>query len=201
MSPCELLRAPYASSASASRLSSDEMTSNERERSASLSFSTVSFASHRSPVAGFNPFRSLTTQADLHSPQTSLSLPLFSHPFSAASRAEKADEVKAGRVKVLRRAVREAGEKGRKVVGFGGGDGILERPMVSCEYIYGVRKAERGIAYGSGSNLDLLRVDSTVLVDSPSPRMESTASWSFLLEMVCSERRGGGVEARSGAGA
>jgi len=50
---------------------------------------------------------------------------LFSHPFSAASRAEKAEEVKAGRVKVLRREVRDSGEKGRKVVGLRGGGGML----------------------------------------------------------------------------
>ena len=91
------------------------------------SSSTRAVDSHHSPVAGFNPFMSLTTQADLHSPQTSLSLPLFSHPFSAASRAEKAEEVKAGRVKVLRREVRDSGEKGRKVVGLEGGGGMLRR--------------------------------------------------------------------------
>ena len=57
------------------------------------------------------------TQDDLHSLQTSLSLPLFSHPFSAASRAEKADEVKEGRVKVDRRACSASAENGRKVDG------------------------------------------------------------------------------------
>lgn len=61
--------------------------------------------------------RSLTTQAALHSLQISLSLPLFSHPFSAASRAGKADAEKDGRVKVDRRALRASAEKGRNVDG------------------------------------------------------------------------------------
>lgn len=47
------------------------------------------------------PWKSLTTQARLHSAQLSLSLPLQTQPIAAASDPEKAVEVKEGREKVL----------------------------------------------------------------------------------------------------
>lgn len=70
---------------------------------------------------------SLTIHEAMHSPHTSLSRPLLDHPFSAASRGVKDEEEKDGRVKVSRRAAREAGENGRKVAGLRGGAGTLDQ--------------------------------------------------------------------------